>query len=215
VSRDAWFRNTLRALVRWRARRRARADWFYLRLCRPSGREYAELLRRSGALHAMGEDCAVQPHAVITDPSLVRMGRNVRLAGCKLIGHDGSVNMINRAYGLTLDSVGGIDIGDNVFIGENAIVLGPVRIGSDVIVAAGALVVKDVESGWVVGGVPARPICRTEEHVARLARRNAAWPWMQLIEQRNAEYDPAIEGTLMRMRADYFFGSNSALPELQ
>ena len=202
----AWFRKTLGAWLRRRALRNGRADLLYLRVCWPSGGEYADLLREAGVFHAIGEDCSIQRHAVITDPGLTRLGRNVRLAGCKLIAHDGSVNMINRAYGLTLDSVGAIDIGDNVFIGENAVVLGPVRIGSNVIVAAGALVVKDVEDGWVVGGVPARMICRIEDHVARLARRNADWPWLELVTQRAADIDPAIEAQLMQMRAEYFFG---------
>jgi acetyltransferase-like isoleucine patch superfamily enzyme len=203
-------RSVLTWAVRRHAQRRGRATLAYLHLCRPNGREYAEFIRKHGGLHAIGEHCSIQPHAVITDPQLVRLGNNVRLAGCKLIGHDGSVNMLNRAFGLKLDSVGAIDVGDNVFIGEDAIVLGRVTIGSNVIVAAGALVVKDVPSGWVVAGVPARPIGRLEQHIERLTARNAAWPWMELIAQRAGEYDQALEQRLCALRADYFFGTQAA-----
>ncbi|MBN9179455.1 MAG: acyltransferase, partial [Microbacterium sp.] len=42
--------------------------------------------------------------------------------------------------------------------GVNAVVLGPVTIGDGATVAAGAVVMKDVEPGTVVGGVPAKVI---------------------------------------------------------
>nr|WP_304488639.1 DapH/DapD/GlmU-related protein [Dyadobacter sp. CY323] len=49
-------------------------------------------------------------------------------------------------------------IGDDVWIGYGAIVLGGVAIGSGAIVAAGAVVTKDVEPYTIVGGNPARKI---------------------------------------------------------
>jgi acetyltransferase-like isoleucine patch superfamily enzyme len=51
---------------------------------------------------------------------------------------------------------GPIVIGDEVFLGQNAVVLGGVTIGDGATVAAGAVVVKDVPAGAVVGGVPAK-----------------------------------------------------------
>lgn len=51
---------------------------------------------------------------------------------------------------------GPIVIGDGVFLGQNAVVLGGVTIGDGATVAAGAVVVKDVPVGAVVGGVPAK-----------------------------------------------------------
>ena len=47
-------------------------------------------------------------------------------------------------------------IGDNVFLGAGAKVLGPVRVGDDVVVAANCVVVKDVPAGSLVAGVPGR-----------------------------------------------------------
>jgi acetyltransferase-like isoleucine patch superfamily enzyme len=64
----------------------------------------------------------------------------VRIATCMILGHDGTVNMINRALGLHLDSVGKIDIRDNVYIGYHAVVLPGVTIGPNAIVSAGSVV---------------------------------------------------------------------------
>lgn len=203
----------LNALVRkaalWFVERKGEPSWLYRRVVRPSGLEHAAFLRRHGRFRAMGEHCSIQLHAVITDPPLTRLGNNVRLAGCKLIAHDGSINMLERAFGVSLDSVGPIDIGDDVFIGEDAIVLGGVRIGPRSIVAAGAVVTKDVPSGWVVGGVPAKPICRIEDHLARLQARSAQWPWMALIDQRKGERDLRFEAELTALRQAHFFGDDA------
>ena len=108
----------LRRLVRHFAFAHGRAEWLYRRVCNPAGEEWAAYLKRRGRLHAMGEHCSVQQNVTITDPAFVRLGDNVRLSGCTLFGHDGSVNMLNRAYGLKLDRVGKVDIRDNVFIGR-------------------------------------------------------------------------------------------------
>ncbi|MFZ2633420.1 MAG: acyltransferase [Desulfosalsimonadaceae bacterium] len=51
-----------------------------------------------------------------------------------------------------------IHIGDNVWIGANAVVLGGVTIGDHAVVAAGAVVADDVAPYTVAGGVPARKI---------------------------------------------------------
>jgi maltose O-acetyltransferase len=47
-------------------------------------------------------------------------------------------------------------IGDDVWIGQRAIILPGVRVGDHAIVGAGAVVTKDVPKGAIVGGNPAR-----------------------------------------------------------
>ena len=49
-------------------------------------------------------------------------------------------------------------IGDNVWIGGSAVIVPGVTIGNNVVVAAGAVVTKDVPDNVVVGGNPAKII---------------------------------------------------------
>lgn len=51
-----------------------------------------------------------------------------------------------------------VEIGDFVFIGPRAIILPGVKIGRGAIVAAGAVVTKDISENMIVGGVPAQVI---------------------------------------------------------
>lgn len=55
-----------------------------------------------------------------------------------------------------------ITIGNDVWIGGNVTIIGGVHIGNNVIVAAGAVVTKDVPENTVVGGVPAKVIKQLE-----------------------------------------------------
>lgn len=51
-----------------------------------------------------------------------------------------------------------VTIGDDVWIGGNCTILPGVKIGNNVVVAAGAVVTKDVPDNCVVGGVPAKKL---------------------------------------------------------
>jgi len=51
--------------------------------------------------------------------------------------------------------------GDRVDIGANAVIIGPITIGNDVAIGAGAVVLKDVPANSVVVGNPGRIIPRT------------------------------------------------------
>lgn len=55
---------------------------------------------------------------------------------------------------------------DNVLIGANAVVIEGCRIGHDAVVAAGAVVISDVEPNTVVAGCPARVIKQKDEKAA-------------------------------------------------
>lgn len=197
----------LKKIVRELAMRYGKFPSLYRKLCQPMGEEYAEYLRRHGNLHQIGQYCSILPTTVFTDPAYVRIGNNVHFSSCTLIGHDGSIAMLNRAYKVKLDSVGKIDIHDNVFIGFNAIILPNVTIGPNAIVAAGAVVTKDVVKGDIVAGVPAKPIGRLEDLVKKLQDKTQNLPWANLINQREGAFDPEIESQLIQLRVSYFYSN--------
>jgi acetyltransferase-like isoleucine patch superfamily enzyme len=49
-------------------------------------------------------------------------------------------------------------IGRNVWVGAHAVITAGITVGDQAFVGAGAVVTKDVPAGWLVGGVPARPL---------------------------------------------------------
>lgn len=78
--------------------------------------------------------------------------------GC-LIGHNVVLATINHDLDPTRRGTNlpaPIRIGNNVWIGANATVLPGVAIGDNAVIAAGAVVSKDVAKNTVVGGVPAK-----------------------------------------------------------
>lgn len=194
-----------RHLVRSRAMRTGKGRVLFLRLCRPSGEDYVEFLRRHGGFVSIGERCNILRSTLFTDPAYVRIGNNVHFATCSIIGHDGSAGMLEAARGVPLDGTGKVDIRDNVFIGHEAIVLPGVTIGPNAIVAAGAVVNRDVPPGAVVGGVPAKQISTIDEVFQRRKTETDALPWADLIAQRKTFADRSMEERLRARRRAYFY----------
>ena len=75
-------------------------------------------------------------------------------------------------------SNGDVVVGPDVWIGRDATIMSGVRIGAGAVIAARALVTRDVEPYTIVGGNPARPIRRrfSDEQCARLLTI-AWWDW--------------------------------------
>lgn len=198
----------LKRMLRYYAFKNGMFKFAYVRFCRPNGIEYAEFIKKYGRFYSIGKNCSINMGANVTDPAYVRLGNNVSLSDCTLLGHDGVVAVLNEAYGVKLDSVGKIDIKDNVFIGHGAIVMPGVTIGPNSIVAAGAVVTKDVMEGDIVGGVPARPISRIDDLVRRLQEKTESLPWSHIIKNRSGAFDPCVEPELVAMRAKFFFSDS-------
>lgn len=195
-----WFQ----AFLRKNAMKSGRFSGLYRRFCNPDGQEWAEFLKRRGFFYQIGDDCVIQNNVVVTDPKHVRLGNNVWLTGCTLFGHDGSVSMLKKMTGLSLDSVGKIDIHDNVFVGHWAIVMPGVTIGPNAIVAAGSVVTRDVPPNTIVGGVPAKPIGSLDDYIQRTQERTAALPWFGHPLIAGDFFGPASE-ELTKIRCAYFF----------
>lgn len=85
-----------------------------------------------------------------------------------MIAHDYSWSILLKAYNEFIPSGGGeISIGNNVFIGEGAMILRNVTIGDNSIVAAGSVVTKNIPSNMVYGGNPAHFIMTLDEYKSK------------------------------------------------
>lgn len=76
---------------------------------------------------------------------------------------------------------GTVRIDDHVWIGSRAIILPNVHIGEGAVVAAGAVVTKDVMPYQIVAGVPARVIA---ERTRQIEYRCVYFPWFDTDVQR-------------------------------
>jgi acetyltransferase-like isoleucine patch superfamily enzyme len=129
-------------------------------------------LRAQGA--QIGENCSLLGGMSTfnsAEPYLIRIGNDVTITqGVLFVTHDGGTRVFRKsAPGWTKGTVkmGIIDIGDNVFIGVNSVILPNTRIGSNVVVGAGSIVTKDIPSNVVAVGVPARVISTIEDYAKR------------------------------------------------
>lgn len=104
------------------------------------------------------------------NPYLLKIGNHVRITeGVKILTHDYSWSVL-KLYssdtineGAILGSQSAVEIGNNVFIGMNAIITCGVTIGNNVIIGAGSVVTKNCEPDGVYAGVPAKRIMSIEE----------------------------------------------------
>ena len=107
-----------------------------------------------------------------TEPWIINIGRNVHLTdGVKFITHDGGT-LLFRDKMPDLDITNRITIGDNVYIGNNVILLPGITIGSNVIIGAGAVVSKDIPSNSVAVGVPAKVIESIDEYYLKAQKKS-------------------------------------------
>ena len=76
------------------------------------------------------------------------------------------------------DNKGDIVVGNDVWIGYEAVILAGVTIGDGAIIGARAVVTKDVPPYTIVGGVPAKPIRkRFNEETIDILLKLKWWDW--------------------------------------
>jgi carbonic anhydrase/acetyltransferase-like protein (isoleucine patch superfamily) len=108
-----------------------------------------------------GEMFSIGENTFITGPLHVNLAAPVRIGDNVNIAHDVALLTVDHEIGPPWRRAGWSErapilINDGAWIGARATILPGVSIGKGVVVAAGAVVTRDVESHTLVGGVPAR-----------------------------------------------------------
>ena len=110
----------------------------------------------------IGDHTRIGIHNTIIGP--VTIGTHVNLAqGITVTALNHNVNDITKTIGEQGVTTKQVVIKDDVWIGANAVILPGVTIGRHSVVAAGAVVTKDVPDYTIVGGVPAKTMRRIKE----------------------------------------------------
>lgn len=151
---------------------------------RRSGNAYIDYLRKKGV--CIGRDCVsrgpLTQEIDITRPELVSIGDHVFLhKGLKIITHDWASWVFVGKYADFIPSHGKVSIGNNVWFGENVMVLKNVTIGDNCIIGAGSIVTRDIPSNSVAVGVPAKVISSLDTYYEK---RRKQYP-EELIEYAN------------------------------
>ena len=110
----------------------------------------------TGSLRA-GADCSINPYTVVR--GRVELGDGVRIgAHASILGFNHTMSDPDLPVFRQPLTSAGVRVGDDVWIGSHVVILDGVTVGDRSVLAAGAVVTKDVPAGAVVGGNPARRI---------------------------------------------------------
>lgn len=147
-----------------------------IRLClTPGSGKRTQYLKEHNVFHHMGERCSFMTRVVPLYPELISFGDNVNVASnVSFHTHDGMNNLFNK-MSTNFDEKGNmkrkfseglgcIEIGNNVSIGAHVIINYGVKVGDNVLISAGSVVIKDIPSDSVVRGNPAEVVCSLKEY---------------------------------------------------
>jgi acetyltransferase-like isoleucine patch superfamily enzyme len=119
----------------------------------------------------IGNDCSIGTRNFGTEPYLIEIGNNTQITyGVTFYTHGGS--WVFRQKYPNFDFFGKIKIGNNVYIGNYALILPGVTIEDNGIIGAGAVVTKSVPAGSIVGGNPAKIIGKVDEYEKKILPYN-------------------------------------------
>ena len=104
----------------------------------------------------------------------------------------------NRDEGGLLTN-GNIEIGADVWIGNDCTVMSGIKIGTGAVIAAGSIVTKDVEPYSIVGGSPAKLIKkRFDDNIITRLLKSEWWniPYNELVKKSDLLFSKDINGFL-------------------
>ena len=103
----------------------------------------------------IGKECSINTWNFLDECYLIEIGNHVQItAGVRIFTHGGGY--VLRDLRSNFDCFGKVHIGNNVYIGNNAMIMPGITIGNNVVIAAGAIVTKNIPDDVVVAGNPAK-----------------------------------------------------------
>lgn len=106
------------------------------------------------------------------EPWIITLGNNVHITeGVKFLTHDGGTLLFRNTVP-DLEITKPIKVGNDVYIGNNVIILPGVTIGNKVVIGAGAIVTKDIPDNSLVVGVPAKVIKTADEYFEKIKKES-------------------------------------------
>lgn len=121
--------------------------------------ECTGVIRELGEELVIGENVGIAANAFIAMRGKVEIGDNTIFGpGVSVHAENHNFDSLDKPIKLQGATRKGVKIGQDCWIGSKAIILDGVNIGNHVIVAAGAVVNKDIPDYAIVGGVPAKVI---------------------------------------------------------
>lgn len=151
--------------------------WIFLKLLMKSIGTHTEFCRnldiRSPHRVSVGSNTTINKRALIDG-----RGGELKIGNCVDIAQEAQIWTLQHDYNSPCYAAVGkpVSIGDYAWIGTRAIILPGVNVGEGVVVAAGAVVTKDIEPYTVVAGVPAKKIT---ERQRSLSYKLGKWRWFQ------------------------------------
>lgn len=117
-----------------------------------------------GSQLTLGDDSMIGADSIIGSAAEVMIGRDVLMGPDVIIYTSNHGMRLGTPMRLQPMDVAPVFIGDDVWIGARCIILPGVTIGAGAVIAAGAVVTKDIPANAIVGGVPARVIGARADH---------------------------------------------------
>ena len=119
----------------------------------------------------IGEKCLISTKSFSSEPYLITIGNNVRIANKVSFFTHGGLWTFRKQYP-DLDVFGKIKINDNTYIGEGCNILPGVEIGRNCVIGAGTVVSKSIPDNCIVVGNPCRIVGNIDNYLKKMNKKS-------------------------------------------
>jgi len=116
----------------------------------------------------IGDNCVIMMGAVLNIGAVIgkktMIDMNVVVGGRAIVGNNCHIGAGTVLAGvIEPPSAQPVVIEDDVMTGANVVILEGVKVGKGAVIAAGSVVIKDVEPNMVMAGIPAKPLKKVDD----------------------------------------------------